>query len=351
MTSLGSHSNQEIPLRTEASARAPVPARSQAPVFVVGCPRSGTTLLYHVLLSAGGFAIYRSETHVFNLLEPAYGDLSRLGNRKKLMKAWFGSKLFRLSGLNPREVEEEVLAECKNGGDLLRIIMGDIARKQNVNRWADSTPEHLLYIRRIKQTIPNALLIHIIRDGRDVALSLEKQRWIRPLPGDTDRHLEVAALYWEWIVNRGRKLGRELGSDYCEIHFEKLVDEPRPVLRELSQFIEQDLDYDRIRKVAIGSVAEPNTSFENGFQTHAFQPVGRWRNALAGERLTNLEILIGSTLRELGYAVGTAGVGGVRESELRRLRWKYQCYFELKLWLKSRTPLGKYFVSTDLSWL
>ncbi len=76
------------------------------------------------------------------------------------------------------------MAECRNGGDFLRIIMEQMARKQGVERWADTTPEHLLHLHRIKETIPNALIIHIIRDGRDVALSTEKQGYIRRLPWD-----------------------------------------------------------------------------------------------------------------------------------------------------------------------
>src|SRR6516165_2903756 len=47
-------------------------ARSKAPVFVLGSVRSGTTLLYHMLLSSGGFAVYRTESHAINLLEPRF---------------------------------------------------------------------------------------------------------------------------------------------------------------------------------------------------------------------------------------------------------------------------------------
>src|SRR5580704_9034709 len=105
-------------------------ARSKAPVFVLGCGRSGTTLLYHMLLSAGNFAVYRTESNAINLLEPRFGDLSIRRHKAKLM------------------------AECRNGGDFLRTIMGEIARLQNVERWADCTPEHLLHLARIKATIP-----------------------------------------------------------------------------------------------------------------------------------------------------------------------------------------------------
>src|SRR5438067_1476877 len=129
--------------RPEASA-----ARKHAPVFVLGCVRSGTTLLYHMLLSAGGVAVYRAESNAINLLEPRFGDLSVRRNKEKLMEALLNSKLFRVSGLHAESIRAKVIAECKNGGDFLRIVMGEVARSQNVSRWADCTPEHLLYLPR-----------------------------------------------------------------------------------------------------------------------------------------------------------------------------------------------------------
>ena len=96
-------------------------SRNHAPVFVLGSVRSGTTLLYHMLLSSGGFAVYRTESHAINLLEPRFGDLRRLQNRKRLMKAWLDSKLFQVSGLDAAVIEKKVLEECTNGGNFLRV--------------------------------------------------------------------------------------------------------------------------------------------------------------------------------------------------------------------------------------
>ena len=329
----------------------PIEPRSKAPVFVLGSPRSGTTLLFHMLLSAGNFAVYRSETHAFNLLESRYGDLSVPRNKKKLMRAWIGTRMYQISGLEKDDIRSKIMAGCNNGGDFLRILMGEIARKQGVERWAECTPDHLLYMARIKQTIPDALVIHIIRDGRDVALSLEKQKWIRPLPGDGGRQLEVAALYWEWMVKRGREKGRMLAGDYCEVIFEELIANPRSVLGRVGAFIEQDLDYDRIREVAIGSVAEPNTSFQSGSQSGTFNPVARWKDALSPEKLGVLESLIGTTLRELGYSVAAGEEKSKQECQVSGLRARYHSYFDLKFWAKTRTPFGKYLVSSDLSLL
>ena len=316
-------------------------------MFVLGCARSGTTLLYHMLLSAGGFAVLRSETHAFNLLEAAYGDLRVQRNKERMLQACFDTRMFAISGLNRNEIRAKILADCANGGDFLRIFMGQIAEKQGAQRWAECTPDHLLYISRIKETIPDALIIHIIRDGRDVALSLDKQKWIRPLPGHGKQHLMVAALYWEWIVNRGREEGRALGQDYCELHFEQLVADPRLVLGRVSTFIGQELDYDRIQRVAIGSVAEPNTSF-GANSAAGFNPVARWKESLTVDQLLTMEGLIGGTLQELGYNLSRAAS---EDSRLHQLRARYRRYFDFKFWVKTRTPIGKYLVSKDLSWL
>jgi hypothetical protein len=325
-------------------------SKKNAPVFVLGSVRSGTTLLYHMILSAGGFAVYRTESHVLNLLEPRFGDLSVLRNREKLMDAWLDSKLFRISGLDADPIKKKVLSKCRNGGDFLRVIMGEIAHSQGVARWADCTPEHLLFLRRIKETIPDALIIHIIRDGRDTALSLEKQKWIRPLPWDSSRPLFAGGVYWEWMVRKGREEGRKLDDDYCEVRFEHLITDPRGTLARLGEFIEHDLNYDRILRDGIGSVNDPNSSF--GVKASGkFNPVGRWRSSLTPEELARLEGMIGDTLQELGYPLASSADALRDGSGRKRLRACYLSYFELKLWLKASTPLGRFFVTKDLSWL
>lgn len=343
-------------LSTEST---PGAARSKAPVFVLGCPRSGTTLLYHMLLSSGNFAVYRAESQVFNLLEPRFGGLSHAANRRRLLAAWRETELFRRTGLDWNEISEEVMAKCRSGGDFLRIVMQSMARRQGVERWADCTPEHLLYLQRIKRTIPEALIIHIIRDGRDVALSLEKQGWIKPFAWDRGKTLEVAALYWDWIVRKGRKDGRSLGSDYIEVCYEKLVRDPRAVLHTLEAFIEQALDYEKIEQVAIGSVSKPNSSFLKEMKEGEFHPVQRWKTTLIGAQLHRIETLLGPSLEQLGYTredfgekASSARKAPTRvassDSSLKRMRLLYDRYFDTKLRLKKKAPFGKLLASHDL---
>jgi Sulfotransferase family len=311
--------------------------RGRAPVFVVGCPRSGTTVLYHMLLSAGGFAVYRSESNVFNLLVPRFRGMRSARDRRELMDAWSRSRLFRVSGLDAAQIKARVMEECHSGGEFLRIVMGEIAQNQGVDRWADCTPEHLLSMAEIKRQIPEALFIHIIRDGRDVALSYLKQGWAHPLPWDAKEQLDITGLYWNWIVGKGRESGRALGADYREVRFEDLAARPRETLAWLSKFIDHDLDYDTIRSVGIGSVREPNSSF--GTEDGTFDPVGRWKTKMSERELSDFEALAGDRLKGLGYPLGSSP----RMSSLRalRLRATYFAMFEAKQWMKVNTPLGR----------
>lgn len=198
-------------------------SRATAPVFVVGCGRSGTKFLYHTLLSGGGFAVYFAESNAFNLLGVRFGNLARRANRRKLLDAYYNSNLFERTGLKPEEIDERVMDYCRNAGDFLRIVMATIARKQGMPRWAECTPLHLLNLPLIKRVVPDALIIHIIRDGRDVTASLHRIGWIRPFAWDRSRAALVPAIFWRWIVGKGRRYGGAMGGDYLEVHYEDVV--------------------------------------------------------------------------------------------------------------------------------
>ncbi len=319
--------------------------KNRSPVFVLGCPRSGTTVLYHMLLSAGDFAVYRAESNVFNLLVPRFRGMRSAADRQKLLEVWLRSKLFRVSGLDAGEIGAKIMTECRSGGDFLRIVMQEVARKQRVGRWADCTPDHLLYMEEIKRQIPDALFIHIIRDGRDVALSYVKQGWSYPLPWDKDEHLGVAGLYWEWVVRKGQEQGRRLGADYKEVGFEELIGNPQETLSRLGEFIDHDLNYERIQRTGIGAVSEPNSSFA-GESEGSFNPVARWKTKMSSGQIAAFEELTGGFLRKLGYGLSSEARRGM-SLRTARLRTTYLAMFEAKHWMKA-TPLGSFVSLRDL---
>jgi hypothetical protein len=331
-------------LRTSgASSSAPRPSpRSTAPVFVLGCGRSGTKLLYHTLLSGGGFAVYFAESNAFNLLGVHFGNLARRANRRKLLDVYYKSNLFERTGLSREDIDQQVMDNCRNAGDFLRIVMETIARKQGVPRWAECTPLHLLNLPLIKRVLPDALVIHIIRDGRDVTASLHRIGWIRPFPWDRSRAVLAPAIFWRWIVNKGRKYGKAMGNDYLEVHYEDVVQNPRETLARIGKFIEQDLDYEKIQHVALGSVHDPNSSFRGDGKEAEAQTIGRWKSNFSPEQVRDIEFIQGDLLETTGYALATPREKLRPPLAVRLMSFLYPLYFGFKFWLKSETPLARF---------
>jgi hypothetical protein len=310
-------------------------------VFVLGSGRSGTKLLYDMLLSAGGFAVFHAETHAYSVLAPRFGNLAHRCNRRHLLDAYCSSGMFCLSGLRREEIEERVMTDCRNTGDFLRIVMEAIARKQGVRRWAETTPQHLLYLPLIKKEIPDALVIHIIRDGRDATASMQRLGWNRPLLWGRTWAFLTNAIYWRWIVSKGRNYGEALNGDYMEVHYEDLVLNPRETLARIGQFIEHDLDYDLIQKVALGTVRTPNSSFHSDGKEIEGATIGRWKRMFTLAQVRDIEASIGNLLTDTGYALETSA-GELRPSlAVRSMNFLYPLYLDSKFRLKSNIVLGR----------
>ena len=315
------------------------------PVFVVGCPRSGTTLLYSMLVAAGGFAAYRKETYFFDLVG-RFPDLSDTRQQQQFTRQFLEGYLGKVPGLDVAPFVRNALQACRNSHDFLPVLMTAITNAQGMDRWIEATPVHVLYIDWIKKAVPDALVVHVVRDGRDCALSNAGQGWIATLPWDRQRTLGVAALYWEWMVRRGRTRGRALAGDYCELRFEDLVADPRGTLQRLGRFIDHDLDYTRIARNPLHALKRPNTSFREERGGPDFNPVGRWKAKCSAEDVRLCEALVGPYLAELGYLSDGSSAAGAQDLRTRVMRMVYLRHFAAKQWLKAKTPLGRFMTST-----
>src|SRR5215471_6436823 len=91
--------------------------RNHRPVFVMGCHRSGTNLLYDTLLSAGGFAVYRGYLPVYKILIPHFGHPKNPANRRKIVDTFMCGKGFARTGLHDSDLSSKLLDHCHTGGD------------------------------------------------------------------------------------------------------------------------------------------------------------------------------------------------------------------------------------------
>jgi hypothetical protein len=313
-------------------------SRKEQPIFVVGCHRSGTNLLYDTLLSAGGFAIYRGYLPIYKMMEPKFGSIANAANRRKIVDTWLKSKGYRRSGLEAEELRQKLMDEVRNPGDFMRIVMEQIADQQKVERWALYDADNLLFIKRIKADIPDAMFVHIVRDGRDIALSLRKMGGFTPFFWNRKpASLEETAIYWEWMVRQGRDQGCEFPEDYVEVRYEDLISDPRRTLQSLGEFIDHDLDYDRIRATALGRLTSSNSSFLGEETQH--NPMNRWKESLTTAQVSAIEALIGPCLTDLGYSLAVERQKPAAKVEMQRRACMN--FLAAKFWAKVNTPLGR----------
>ena len=221
--------------------------------------------------------------------------------------------------------------------------MDSVTQSQQAQRWAVYDPDNVLHVERVKRDIPNALFVHIIRDGRDIALSLKKMGGFTPLPWDrspTDS-LVATSLYWQWMVRRGRAHGRMFPADYIEIRYEDLIINPRETLGKLSGFIDHDLDYGRIQRAGLGRLSQTNSSFREEGVQETINPLGRWKERLAHNDVAAIESTVGECLQENGYELSLPAAERRRSLKQSWMRGIYPAFLGSKLWLKLHTPVGR----------
>ena len=121
-------------------------------------------------------------------------------------------------------------------GDAARSFFEAYAAHEGKPRWGDKSPPYTWKAKRIQRALPEAHFIHLIRDGRDVAMSLSEVSWG---PGD----VQAAATKWVEELSRARHRARRLAAGtYMELRYEDLVADPEPLLRRIADFV--DLPWD-----------------------------------------------------------------------------------------------------------
>jgi hypothetical protein len=147
---------------------------AQAPIFIVGTGRSGTTLL-RFMLSAHP-RIYITHEASFYLWERLF---PRRAPRRAFLEYYFQTMNYRWLRLDPRLVTEglpDPLPRERIGEAYANLMRAKAAQYGRV-RFGDKTPSHAECLKRIFEDFPGARVIHIVRDPRGVALSLSRMPW------------------------------------------------------------------------------------------------------------------------------------------------------------------------------
>jgi hypothetical protein len=276
--------------------------------FIVGVGRSGTTLL-RLMIDAHPEMVVTHETH---WLLSTIGALEAGHDANVVHKHLLNQATWPDMGITDDELTDILAAgDPLHPGETLRNIYRCYADRHSVSRVGDKTPAHGSAMVEIERLLPEAHFIHIIRDGRDVAVSY---RGLRFGPGNDAGD---AAIFWKSHLTEIRRQGAKVRK-YMEVRYESLIEDPETTLRQIGEFI--GLPFNRRQldshMFAASRLSELKTVSRNGRTLAAEQRqeihkltlqkpdksrVGRWRTAMAHSEIEAFDNAAGDLLAELGY--------------------------------------------------
>jgi len=281
--------------------------------FIVGVGRSGTTLL-RLMLDAHPHLAIPSETHFLaGMFDHPPEGKEEFISMLTTAHTWAD---FRLEA---GELSERIAAMGRfDLACAVRTFYRMYASRFAKPRWGDKSPPYVQYIKPIFCLLPEARFIHMIRDGRDVALSY-RDKWFGP----AGKGGEATAAFWQKTILGARAQAVDLPvGTYLEIRFEDLLAAPEATLRRVCEFLNLPWDvamlaYHQNAALRLGEMGDRTDGHGNiivsrekrcSIHHHTLHPpdsgqAGKWRLGLASTEIDGFHRVAGDLLGELGYDV------------------------------------------------
>ena len=313
------------------------------PLLVLGVRRSGTTLL-RVMLDRHSALAVPDESYFVPQLAHRHGrtvdpaafldDLRRIPR----LRDW---------GLSPGDVAPRIRSGMPTG-EAIGAIFEAYAAAQGKPRWGDKTPLYMQYLPLLERLFPQASYVHLVRDGRDAALShLTVAKGIMTEGWGHPRDVAGFACLWRAEVLAARELGRRVGNlRYLELRYEDLVAAPEEELRRVCAFAA--LAYEPEMLEYAGTLDLSDKPHQQRLGQPPTPGVRDWRTEMESADVRGFEQVAGDLLRELGYDVSSAGTGTALGPTARRgvygvltAAWRAASYLTQRspLWRRRHPPL------------
>ena len=272
------------------------------PIFIVGAARSGTTLLQYMLRSHPELSLPTGESHFFIPFyqrRNEFGDLSDITRLRELVNELyqFNPDFFdeELHGIqfNVESITQQLhKLEIKSIPEVFSGIFQINAEAEGKPRWGDKTPYYVLHLDTIVEMFPKALIVHLIRDGRDCALSMLERKWDLKI-----FNIYHAAYTWNKYILAGESFGQKHPECYYKIYYEDILNSPEKTLMNLCQFLNINFNT---------QVINFKKSGDSGDTPLVSQPIqksnqNKWKKKMTPAQIRIFESLAGDTLRKCSY--------------------------------------------------
>lgn len=240
-------------------------------IFIVGNPRSGTTMMGHILGQNKYIHTFR-ELHFFEKLwtseyEKKKIDLKEAFNLTASLIAIDRNGFLRRKDIEPfDETARKVISNIEKKkcfpSDVYRNFLHYFTKKNKKKISCEQTPGYLFFIDEIKTIFPNSKFIFMVRDPRDVILS-KKNRWKRrflgvndtPLDDNIRTYINYSPIFTSYLWNAAAKHADKYinGNNFLVVRFEDVLKDPKGIIRKVAKFVDVSFSPDMLKVPLSGS--------------------------------------------------------------------------------------------------
>lgn len=300
------------PAKNHPTDRCVDPAQrpNPAPFFIVGAGRSGSTLLRMMLISHSRICIPPETWYLAPLLK-------RFGTQSPLSRSELESAISIMTShyrwpdmrLGLEELRQRIAGITQPRlRDLVECVYSWHMEQEGKSRWGDKTPTYVTIVPQLAKLFPEARFIHLLRDGRDVAASFQRQGWKGPwLYANTGKWIEAVQCEQSW---RGSPLEERL----LRVRYEDVVLDTEATLRGICDFIGEEFE-PRMLSWDDGVDESVPSRERHIHQKLKSQPSGedvyRWKQEMSPRQVWIAESFMRGQLKRTGYELKYRGAGWV----------------------------------------
>lgn len=289
-----------------------------APIFVVGSDRSGTTLLRLMLTCHPKIAIPPESIFALQLYPQWASVLLEQGEQiETLCNELYDDARFREWQVERGELQQAIMdRKPLNFADFVSLVHETYAQQHQptASRWGDKNPRYAMHLAWIWSLFPDAKVIHIIRDGRAVFNSfLDANR----KAGRTLWPEEVSAAARSWTIRLTRARKHRDNPNYREVLYEELAKSPEAELRRICRFLDLEYDPMMLSFADVNRREELVPQHRTAWHDATLSPVqdsrvSAWKQTLPPSYIARFELMAGHQLLSCGYPLQTSKLGRFR---------------------------------------
>jgi len=265
---------------------------SKPPVFIVGSPRSGTSLLRNMLNRHPSLAIC-GETqfnHYVYRRRRAFGDLGTLRNRQRLIDEYLSIRRIQRLGMDIPSLKEKLAREATSYPALFACLARSYAESTGKDRWGEKTPQHALISELLCEWFPGAAILHILRDPRDTVASLQRMPWASN---------SVITNARTWLACNLAARNSSHRPEYLLVRYETLVAQPEMELARICAHLGEASAPAML--VADDSAAPASPWARLSREPVTVKRIGAWQEELTARDAALIDWVVGPQLQSFGY--------------------------------------------------